>query len=156
MHQSQPRLAAAGPDIRLTVHASQRMNARGISHAAVQATLRHGRIVHVRGAAIHAIGRKEISRFRQHGIDLSRYEGIQIVCSPDGTILTVYRNRDFRGLRPRHRTPHPPSDRNATVERSAVNTGSKRVRAPSDFERSHRQLHKIQSIFYVTAAEQLT
>ena len=100
MHQSQPRLAAAGPEIRLTVHASQRMNARGISHADVQAALRHGRVVHVRGAAIHAIGQREISRCRRRGIDLSGYDGLQIVCTHDGTILTAYRNRDFRGLRP--------------------------------------------------------
>ena len=139
MHAPVRRQNDPDPGIRLTMHASQRMNTRGIPESAVRATLMHGRVVHVRGAVIHAIGRKEVSRFQQRGIDLSRYEGVQIVCTPGGTILTVYRNRDFRGLRPRHRTPHPPSDRNATVERYAVNTDSKRARAPSDFERSRRQ-----------------
>jgi len=37
----------------------------------------------------------------RRGIDLSHREGIQIACAPDGTILTAYRNRNFRGLRPR-------------------------------------------------------
>ena len=91
------------PSPRMTMHAVRRMHARRISEAAVRATLEHGRIVHVRGAVIHAIGHKEISHLRRHGIDLSHYEGIQIVCAPGGTILTAYRNRDFRSLRPRRR-----------------------------------------------------
>lgn len=91
------------PSPRMTMHAVRRMHERRISEAAVRTTLEHGRIVHVRGAAIHAIGHKEISRLQRRGIDLSHCEGIQIVCAPDGTILTAYRNRDFRGLRPRRR-----------------------------------------------------
>ena len=88
---------------RTTTHAVRRMHERSISEAAVRATLEHGRIVHVRGAAVHAIGHKEISRLGRRGIDVSHCEGIQIVCAPDGTILTAYRNRNFRGLRPRRR-----------------------------------------------------
>lgn len=84
-------------------HALQRMRERGITGAAVQATLAHGRVAHVRGAAIHAIGRKEVSAMRRKGIELADYEGVQVVCAPDGAILTAYRNRNFRGLRPRHR-----------------------------------------------------
>ena len=97
----------SGPELgaRLTMHASQRMSARGISQSAVRAVLEHGRVVHVRGAAVYAIGRKEVRCLQRHGIDLSPYEGIQVVCIPDGTILTTYRNRDFRGLRPRYRRP---------------------------------------------------
>lgn len=99
-----------GLEIRLTMHASQRIDARGIPEAAVRAALTHGRIVHIRGAAIHAIGRKEVLHFQQCGVDLSRYEGVQIVCTPDNaTVITAYRNRDFRGLRPRHRRPHRPT-----------------------------------------------
>jgi len=93
-------LAGAG---RLTTHARQRMGARRLPKDAVRAVLEHGRVIHVRGAAIHAIGRKEISRSRRQGIDLSPFDGVQVVCSPDGAVLTVYRNRDFRGLRPRRR-----------------------------------------------------
>ena len=89
------------PSPRMTRHAVQRMHERRISEAAVRATLEHGRIVHVRGAVIHAIGHREVSLLRRRGIDLSHCEGIQIVCAPGGTILTAYRNRDFRGLRPR-------------------------------------------------------
>ena len=92
---------------RVSVHALQRMHERRISEAAVQATLEHGRVAHVRGAAIHAIGRKEVSAMQRQGIDLSEYEGVQVVCACDGEIMTAYRNRDFRGLRPRGRRHLP-------------------------------------------------
>lgn len=35
------------------------------------------------------------------GIDLSAYDGVQVVVTADGAILTVYRNRSFNGLRDR-------------------------------------------------------
>lgn len=84
----------------LTDHARARMSQRGISGDAVLAALCHGRSAHVRGAEIFAIGRAEILRAGRHGIDLAGYEGVQVVCALSGAILTVYRNRDLRGLRP--------------------------------------------------------
>ena len=90
----------------VSYHGRCRIGARRISINAVIAALTHGRTVYVRGAKIHAIGRKEVRRLSQHNLDLSQYEGIQVVCAPDGTILTAYRNHDFRGLRPRRRHRH--------------------------------------------------
>jgi hypothetical protein len=94
-------------DANLTQHANQRMIERNLSSRAVQAAFAYGRVVHTRGATIYAIGRKEVESAKNHGVDLSRIEGVQVVCSADGTILTVYRNRDFRGLRPTRQ--HRPS-----------------------------------------------
>ncbi len=88
----------------LTKHAFYQMNSRGLSPKAIAAAVNYGRVVHTRGAEIHAIGHKEVGLYERDGIDLSRFEGVQVVCSPDGSILTVYRNRDFRGLRPRRRS----------------------------------------------------
>ncbi len=88
---------------RLTRHAVERMSARRLSAKEIQTVLDYGRVVYARGASIHAIGRKEIERFERDGIDLFGLEGIQVVCTSDGSILTAYRNRDFRGLRPRRR-----------------------------------------------------
>jgi hypothetical protein len=99
--------AQSGIQSELTRHAWKRMTSRNLSASAVQAALECGRVAYVRGAAIFAIGRKEVKRYSLKGTDLSRYEGLHVVCTPEGTILTVYRNRDFRGLRPnrrRHRT----------------------------------------------------
>ncbi len=86
---------------RFTKHADLRANARRLSRQAVSAALEFGRRVYTRGAMICAIGRREVRRFALLGIDLSEFEGIQVVCDPDGTLITVYRNRDFSRLRPK-------------------------------------------------------
>jgi hypothetical protein len=82
-----------------TCHSRKRMQHRGIDQVAVEAVLEFGREVFTRGAVIHAIGRREIEQWNDEGIDLSGYDGIQVVCSHEGSVLTVYRNRNFRGLR---------------------------------------------------------
>ena len=87
----------------LTAHAQQRMTTRKLSHEAITAAMVFGRSIRTRGAEIQVIGRKEVQQYRQHGIDLAPFEGVQLVCALDGAILTVYRNHDFRQLRPRSR-----------------------------------------------------
>jgi hypothetical protein len=76
------------------------MDARSISIEALRSALKYGRTTWTRGARIFAIGRKEVQFYRAHGVDLSRFEGVHVVESADGTVITVYRNRDLRGLRP--------------------------------------------------------
>lgn len=91
----------------LTKHAWERSNARGLSNEAIDAAIQYGRIVHVRGAAVHVIGKKEVRRFAEIGVDLEKFEGVQVVCSSDDeAILTAYRNHDLRGLRSHHRHSH--------------------------------------------------
>jgi hypothetical protein len=93
-----------GKTVRLTRHALGRLDARGFRLHAIQAVLRYGRVVHIRGAAIHVIGWREVEQHKRSGINLIPFEGIQVICDPwTGAILTVYRNRDLRGLRPRGR-----------------------------------------------------
>lgn len=87
----------------LTKHAKQQMDARRVRAEALAATLSFGRKVHIRGAIIYAIGKREARKWGRRGIDLSRFEGVQAVCSPDGAVMTVYRNRDLHQLRPRRR-----------------------------------------------------
>jgi hypothetical protein len=84
----------------LTLHATERLDARRISRQAIFTVLDFGREVHTRGAIIHVIGRKEVKQYRRLGLDLSDFEGIHAVCSQDGAILTVYRNHNLRSLRP--------------------------------------------------------
>lgn len=88
----------------MTKHAEKRLSERGIPRKAVIAALLFGRTVHVRGADIFVIGRKEVNRSKQDGLDLSGYEGTHVVCSGDGSVITVYRNHELRGLRPRRRS----------------------------------------------------
>lgn len=86
----------------ISQHAWARMSARGFNHETINAVLSYGRVIHVRGAAIHVIGRKEVEKLVRTGLDVDRCRGVQVVCTPDGSrILTVYRNSDFRGLKPR-------------------------------------------------------
>lgn len=87
----------------LTRHARSRLGSRGISEIAVVFAITLGRIVRTRGAEIHVIGRKEVQRFAAEGLDLSEFEGVQVVCSRGGWVITAYRNRDFRALRPHRR-----------------------------------------------------
>lgn len=84
---------------KLTKHADTRMVQRGIRPEAVDLVLEFGRAVHTRGAVVHAIGRKEVVKYQRENIDLSTCKGVQVVCSTEGIVLTVYRNHDFRGLR---------------------------------------------------------
>jgi hypothetical protein len=90
----------------LTAHAISRMEARGLPLDCVNAALAYGRAVWIRGARIFAIGRREVARYRNIGLDLEQFQGIQVVTSPDGAIVTAYRNRDFRGLQGRRRRWH--------------------------------------------------
>ncbi len=83
----------------LSGHAHQRMNARSLGLTAIKAALDFGRVVYTRGAVLHAIGRKEVQNHRRTGTDLRRFEGVQVVCAPSGTVITAYRNHDFRRLR---------------------------------------------------------
>ncbi len=83
----------------LTRHARSRLDGRRIPLAAVEAVLAYGRRVWARGAQIHALGDKEVRAAARLGLDLRPYSGLQVVCAPDGAVLTAYRNRDFRALR---------------------------------------------------------
>src|SRR5436190_22680376 len=92
-------VAQSWPTFSLTDHAARRMGARAVSDQAIECALVYGRATWTRGARIFAIGRKEAERYRSSGIDLDPFDGVHVVTTPDGSILTVYRNRDLRGLR---------------------------------------------------------
>ena len=84
---------------KISRHAFDRLEQRNIKAEAVEAVLDYGREVFTRGAVVHAIGQREIRLWAREGVDLSRYDGMQVTCSHDGNVITVYRNRNFRGLR---------------------------------------------------------
>lgn len=93
---------ATGNAPAITHHAWTRMSGRGLNFKTIDTVLSYGRVIHVRGAAIHVIGRKEVEKLARSGVDVGGCEGVQVVCTPDGSaVLTVYRNSDFRGLKPR-------------------------------------------------------
>ena len=85
--------------MKVSRHAKERIQGRSIPKDAVEMAMHFGRSILKRGAEIFAIGRKEVKKFMRLGIDISRFEGVQVVCVDD-TVCTVYRNRDFGDLRP--------------------------------------------------------
>ena len=87
------------PPLTLTHHARCRIDARGFSRRAVAAALDYGRELHTRGAVIYVLGRREVARARREGLDLSAHEGVHVVCSADGAVITAWRRRDLRPLR---------------------------------------------------------
>jgi hypothetical protein len=77
----------------LTKHALSRMSTREISRPAIEAALKFGRCVDIRGAQIFAIGRRKVARFRREGIELSWFEGMQVVVTDGGAVVTVSEQR---------------------------------------------------------------
>ncbi len=89
------------PGFGLTQHARERMCRRRISLHDICAALDYGRAYYARGAVIYALDGKGVQQCRNDGDQTARLDGLQVVCSLDGRILTAYRNKDFRGLKPR-------------------------------------------------------
>ena len=85
----------------LTVHARRRSRARGIPTDAIEAVLEYGRHRAIRGADVFTLGWREVRFHARRGIELSPWEGVEVVCAHDGQILTVYRNKNPRALRDR-------------------------------------------------------
>lgn len=84
-------------------HAGTRLMQRGFTESELRAVLTFGRVIHTRGARYFVIGRRELQRVKAFlGCD-NRLNGIHVVTSLERTVLTVYRNSNFRSLRPRGR-----------------------------------------------------
>lgn len=93
---------------RMTTHAREQMETRGVRLSAIDAAFRYGRVAPRPGQAIvYAIGRKEIAEARNDGVDLSKFNGIQIVVTTEpgreAEIITVYRNTDLASIRGRRK-----------------------------------------------------
>jgi hypothetical protein len=89
---------------KLTAHAATRMSERALTHEHLEAALVFGREIHTRGVTIYAVGQKEVRGAQAASIDISKFEGIQVLCERGGDVVTIYRNLNLRGLRPHTRT----------------------------------------------------
>lgn len=88
----------------ISSHAIRRMSQRSISQEQLGSVLSHGRRIRSRGACFYVAGRKEVKQCAKRGIDLSFADGIQVVVDEiSSTVLTVYKNRDLRQIRPKRR-----------------------------------------------------
>ena len=70
----------------LTTHAAQRSRHRGIQPAAIAAALDFGTHRSIRGVDVYTLGWRDIDRCALSGLDLSRYQSIEVVCAHSGAI----------------------------------------------------------------------
>lgn len=84
-----------------TTHALQRCRKRSIGKEAVEAVLEFGRCRFGRRVEIFTLRWRDVRRWAAYGYELSRFEGIEVICGNDGRIVTVYRKRNARASRNR-------------------------------------------------------
>lgn len=80
-----------------TRHARRRSARRNVAPDAVDYVLAYGRMIQRTGALFYFLGRRDIPPCDRHASWATRLEGSIVIVSPDGDIITIYRNR--RGLR---------------------------------------------------------
>jgi hypothetical protein len=82
-----------------TTHALQRCRNRSIRKEAVDAVLEFGRCRYGRHVEIFTLRGRDVQRWAQRGYELSRFQGIEVICGHDGRVVTVYRKRNGRKIR---------------------------------------------------------
>jgi len=92
-------LASLSPSLNITNHAAIRMQQRGISTAALQAVLHYGRRIHAKGLTYYVLGHKEVGLYTNHDVNLSSFEGLQVLVADDGAVVTTYRSRDLHAIK---------------------------------------------------------
>lgn len=85
----------------LTRHAALRSRTRRIPTAAIEAVMTYGLLRLDRGAEIYTLGWRQVRYWAEQGVDLSRLDGIEVVCAHGGQVVTVYRNRKPSKVRDR-------------------------------------------------------
>lgn len=83
----------------LSVHAYKRRMQRGIQQQHIAHLLRFGRKKFHRHALYYSIGQKEIKKYADTCPAIKHMNGMHLVTALNGTVLTMFRNRDFRHLK---------------------------------------------------------
>ena len=83
----------------LSVHAYKRRTQRGIQQQHIAHLLRFGRKQFHHHAIYYSIGHKEIKKYANICPTLKKMNGMHLVTAINGTVLTMFRNRDFRLLK---------------------------------------------------------
>ncbi len=99
-HVERTRVPSAGGSFVMSDHAMRRMYENALSPEEIGLALRYGEPVYDRGARIYRVGKKHVHRTQKD--DLRDIEGLQIVSSHDGVVITVYMNQDFRSPKTTH------------------------------------------------------
>jgi hypothetical protein len=94
-HESAHRPRGERP-LAFTKHAYKRGARRNVAPDAVEYVLAHGRMIQRTGVTFCFLGRRDMPPADRGACWASRLEGTIVLLAPNGTIITVYRNR--RGL----------------------------------------------------------
>lgn len=84
----------------ITDHAMLRMGQRGIKLEVLELILRFGREIRSKGAVFYVLGKKEVQKYCQYVPQLKEMEGMQVLTSNEGVVITAYRNKNLRKVRP--------------------------------------------------------
>ena len=85
----------------LSDHAFERMHKRAIAKQAIETVLTYGRLIRSRRACFYVIGKRELHHLQKTGVDIYRLENTQVVVDEkSSTVITVYKNNNFRKIRP--------------------------------------------------------
>ena len=79
----------------ITTHAKKRMTQRGISQTTIELAISIGRYFYSKEALFFFIGKKEVKKYSKVVPLITKDEGVVVISSLEGTILTTYRNRNF-------------------------------------------------------------
>ena len=80
-------------------HAVKRSSQRGIKPRHVANILKFGRKKHQNGAVYYSIGRREVDKYKSICPGLKEMNGMHLVTSLNGAVITLFRNKDFRLIR---------------------------------------------------------
>lgn len=79
------------PKLSLTAHCAERQRTRHISDDDLDLTVRYGTRLHVTGAVIYYLRRRDMPLWMDDD-NAARMHGLVVVASRDGAALTTYRN----------------------------------------------------------------
>ncbi|NOY92824.1 MAG: DUF4258 domain-containing protein [Deltaproteobacteria bacterium] len=86
--------------LQLSHHARRRLQQRGISHAAIRATLDWGTLVlQRRGRCAYYLGKRAVASGARVGVDIRAYKGTAVLVATSGLVITVLRCANPRRLR---------------------------------------------------------
>ena len=80
----------------LTNHAVRRSSQRGIKTKHIANLLKFGRKNYQNGAIYYSIGNKEIEKYKNICPALKEMNGMHLVSSITGDVVTIFRNKNFR------------------------------------------------------------
>lgn len=80
----------------LTGHAVKRSSQRGMKTKHIANLLKFGRKNYQNGAIYYSIGKKEIAKYKDICPGLKEMNGMHLITSLTGTVITLFRNKDFR------------------------------------------------------------